>query len=579
MKFAGSVRLFAGILLLTFFLTLALAETAGAEPVDHAGYQQLREKNKGKLASPLRFIPTTEQAVIYTFGGLSKTQPLQDILQRMDEYQLRGTFFVSERELQRNADNVAMIAAHGQELAIGLRAEKTDGYYDFCAQIDRIRQTLRERYGVEANYVRLIMGPDSDELKEAVSAMGCMLFGQGLNVVQSKDKEAQTSDEVMKNIFGKWTTSLGRGELVYIRTDFYTKDTLAGDIMIAVKEKKIDNIAYRTYDDSPEINPENDSAYKVASIGDVMAARDKLYAYPVNPDAVPKELRPGYKAFTVTDANFDETFWQRYLGSPLVDSADRMLGFSREEMQKADKTGIVKTVADNTIFLTFDDWGNDDSINKLLYVLRKHHVTGTFFVITWNMPNNPNLLRAMAADGNEIGSHTNGHKAMAVRDAHNRQVPVLSDLDYAIDVRQAYEKLASVVGDVEVDGHYSLTRLLRPPTLAISRAGARAIFDAGYTYIVSGYESTEDYAQPSLQSLVTSMQHGVFDSRGRVRKGTVLVMHMSETAGFTPRALDILLTVNEQRAADDPAKFKVGRLSDYLTGNYSQRLAVTTEWP
>jgi peptidoglycan/xylan/chitin deacetylase (PgdA/CDA1 family) len=577
MKRSRGAGQFIGVLLLAFCFMLALVGVAGAEPADHAWYQQLRERNKGKLATPLRFIPTTEQAVVYTFGGLSKAQPLQDVLDRLDAYQMRGTFFVSERELQRNADHVAMIAAHGQELAIGLRAEKTDGYYDFCAQIDRIRQTLRERYGVEANYVRLIMGPDSDELKEAVSAMGCILFSQGLNMVQSKDKEAQTTDEVMKNIFGKWTTSLGRGEVVYIRTDFYTKDTLAGDIMIEVKEKKIDNIAYRTYDDTPETNPENDSAYRVASLGDVMAARDKLYAYPVNPAAIPAELRPGYQSFSVTNANFDEVFWQRYLGSPLVDSADRMLGFSREEMQKADKTGIVKTVTDNTIFLTFDDWGNDDSINKLLYVLRKHHVTGTFFVITWNMPNNPNLLRAMAADGNGIGSHTNGHKAMAVRDAHNRQVPVLSDLDYAIDVRQAYEKLASVVGDVEVDGHYSLTRLLRPPTLAISRAGARSIFDAGYTYIVSGYESTEDYAQPSLQSLVTSMQHGVFDSRGRVRKGTVLVMHMSETAGFTPRALDILLTVNEQRAADDPAKFKVGRLSDYLTGNYSQRRAVKKE--
>ena len=581
MKFCSRVRWLAGLTWLAVLIWMwavpGAMKLAEAEEGNTAQYQVLRQRNGGHLAERLRFIPTTDQAVIYTFGGLSKAQPLADILTRLDDNQMHGTFFVSERELQRNADNVAMIAAHGQELAIGLRAEKTDGFFDFCAQIDRIQTALRENYGVDTNYVRLVTGPDSDELKEAVSAMGCVLFGQGLNVVQSKHKDAQTTDEVMKDIFGKWTTSLGRGEIVYIRTDFYTKALLAGDMMMEVKAKKIDNIAYRTYDDTPELDPANDSAYRVASVGEVMANTDKLYTYPVNPDAVPAELRPGYKPFTVTDADFEDEFYKRYIGSPLVDANDRMIGFSRSEMDKADKTGMVKTVTDNTVFLTFDDWGNDDSINKLLYVLRKHHVTGTFFIITWNMPNNPNLLRAIAADGNEIGSHTNGHKAMAVRDKKNHQVPVLSNVDYAVDVRQAYEKLAATVGDVEVDGRYSLTRLMRPPTLAVSRAGVRSILEAGYTYIVSGYESTEDYEQPNLQALVTSMQHGVFDSKGRVRKGAVLVMHMSSTAGFTPRALDLLLTVNEQRPDTDPAKFKVGRLADYLTGDYSQRMRVNMD--
>ena len=50
-------------------------------------------------------------------------------------------------------------------------------------------------------------------------------------------------------------------------------------------------------------------------------------------------------------------------------------------MEQMDRTGIVKDVRDNTIFLTFDDWGTDASINHLLYVLRKHHAKGTFFII------------------------------------------------------------------------------------------------------------------------------------------------------------------------------------------------------
>ena len=575
MKMQRWLRRIVCLLLLCLLPLFGEIQTAAAADTgDLSYYEQLREQNAGQKAEHLRFIPTTKQAVIYTFGGLSRAGSVEDILQRLADNNMRGTFFVTERELQRNADTIAKIASSGQELAIGLRYTEEAGYADYCAQIDRIRSALRDRFGADSSVVRQMSGPlDAPELQEAVSAMGCMLLGQGLNVVQSKHKEAAAVSDVMPAIFGKWTTALGRGEIVYIRTDFYTNPTLAGDMMLAVKEEKIDNVAYRSYDDSPETNPQNDSAYTVAAVGDVLADTEKLYTYPI-PDlsVLPKELQPSYHAFTINENNFDQEFFKRYIGAPLVDESDRMLGFSSREMKQADKSGIVKTVTDSTVFLTFDDWGNDDSINKLLYVLRKHQVPATFFIITWNMPNNPNLLRAIAADGHEIGSHTNGHKAMAVRDAKDHQVPVMKDADYAADVTTAYEKLAGTVGDVVVDGRYSLTRLMRPPTLAVSRSGAKAILEAGYTFMVSGYASTEDYEAPTVQSLVGAMQEGIYTARGEVRQGSIIVMHMSGQANKTARALDLLLTANEQRSENDPRKFKVGRLADYLNEGYSQML-------
>lgn len=47
-------------------------------------------------------------------------------------------------------------------------------------------------------------------------------------------------------------------------------------------------------------------------------------------------------------------------------------------------------------------------------------------------------------------------------------------------------------------------------------------------------------------------------------------MHMSGTARFTPQALDIVLTQNELLREDDPRKFKVGYLTDYLVPGYDQ---------
>ena len=544
-----------------------------ANKVNPAAYSQLRKQNAGQLAEQQRFVKTTEKAVAFSFGGLSKTAPLQAILQQMHQDNMHGTFFVTERELQRNGNNIALIRSYGHDLGVGLRPVPNGNFSDYCAQIERIRRALADSYGVTNTNVVRLMSPAADDkpIREAVAAKGCFLAGQGLNVVQSKHKEAQSVDTVMPAIFGKWTSSLNRGEIVYVRTDFYTDDTLAAKLLAEIKKKKIDNIAYESYADKPGKGM-NDSGYRVASIQDLLSDKAEDWQT-VDLSTLPQKSQTDYRDVTVDEHNFHQEFYKRYIGAPQVSVTDRMLGFSRAEMEKSDRTGVVKTVHDNTVFLTFDDWGSDDSINKLLYVLQKHKVNATFFIITWNMPNNPNLLRAIALGGNEIGSHTNGHKAMAVQDDKGREVRMISDEDYKKDVELAYPKLAAVVGDVRLpSGRPALTRFLRPPTLAVSRRGCMDILNAGYTYIINGFGSSEDYSAVSMQSLVGIMNHVVHQPNGKVRPGSILIMHMSRTATLTARALDILLTNNEQLPDGDPAKFKVGLLGDYLTGDYSQMM-------
>ncbi len=550
-------------------MAFSLALSLLASPAMAADYGALRMANGGALAEQHRFLPTTEKAVILTFGGFSKEAPLRNILSYMQSEGLRGTFFVTEREIARNGNNLALIRSYGQELALGLVPLKDGRFEDYCAQLERLSAALNAKYGGHSNFVRIMSGGgDLEVMQEAVSAMGYELAGQGLNVVQSKHKEAQSPAEVMPNIFGKWTTSLNAGEIVYIRTDFYTNDELAAAMLKEIKEKKIDNIGYA--------EPEgNDSGYHTASLGDV-AARTQYHYEPVNEDDLPAEMLPGYGTDWVTEDNFREAFFSRYIGAPEVTSDDRMLGFSRSEMTGADKTGLVKNAADKTIFLTFDDWGNDDSINKILYVLRKHQVNGTFFIITRNMPNNPNLLRAIAADGNEIGSHTNNHVPMAKQDEHGRQVAVETEEEYREDVTSSYPKLLAVLGDMRLpSGRPALTRMLRPPTLAISRTGCKTILNAGFDYIVNGYGSTEDYDAVSMQSLVGIMNNIAHDEKGNVRRGAILIMHMSSTAKLTPKALDIFLTANDRLPEGHPGKFKVGLMGDYFTAGYDQRMKQT----
>ena len=548
-------------------------QESSEESAEKSAYAALRRKNRGHIAEKQRFICSTKPAVIFTFGGLSKEAPLLEILEEMKAQGMRGTFFVTERELSRNRRNIELIRAYGQELGIGLRPEEGAGFDDYCAQIERIREGLRA-YGQETNVVRQMSGADEPAIGEAVSAMGCILVGQGFNAVQSKHKDAQSPAEVMPDLFGRWTTSFNRGEIIYMRTDYYTHSSLAVELLRTLKREKVDNIAYTTHALPEERERERAaSGYACTSVLDVLGDTSALYTYPVDLATLPEEIRPYIRKEKLKGSAFSQEFYKRYVGAPEVGETDRMLGFSRMEMRRADRTGIVKTAPARTVFFTFDDWGSDDSINHLLAVLNKHRVHGTFFIITKNIHNNPNLVRAIVANGNEVGSHTDTHTPMCVQDKGGRNKAIMDEETYELDVRSSYEKLALTMGDMRLpSGRYALTRILRPPTLAVSRTGVASILHNGFDYVVNGSGSTEDYNAVSLESLVGILHRLTHEDDGSVKRGAILVMHMSATAMRTAPALDMLLTANDLLPDDHPGKFKVALLGDYLTADYDQRM-------
>ncbi len=468
--------------------TPAIPRKASYTAEDKARYEALREKNEGRLAPKERFLTTTAQKVVLTFGGLTRKESVEDILDHLDRMGVKATFFVTELELGKYTDTVREIAARGHELGLGLRTGTDGDFYETCAQIERLQKNMQCLLGVRPVIARQVFGTESPALL-----------------------------------------------------------------------------------DSPETNAENDSAYSMGAVREILGDEAHRWTYPVPEEKVLFSLRGRETKKTLDRSLFRHEFAKRYIGSPKVTETDRIRGFSEAEMEQMDHTGIVKDVRDNTIFLTFDDWGTDASINHLLYVLRKHHAKGTFFIITWNVKNNPNLLRAIAEDGHDIASHTNRHRPMVWQTAnYGGNMTPMTEEEYAEDVRLSYEELKKTVGDVMVDGKPALTHYFRPPTLAISKSGIRSIMDAGFSYIVSGYESTDDYATPSLQAMIGAISHGIYDEKGNVRKGSILIMHMTDKAEYTAEALDYILTVNDARDDDDPKKFKTGRLSDHLKEGYDQ---------
>ncbi len=530
----------------------------------------LRRQNNGALAAEEKIIFSTDPSVLFVFTGMTNKESAAAVLQALREVEGKGTFFVTEQELKRNADTIKNIKAAGQELGICIYPRPEEDFVDICADILRVKKILRDQYGIDTVLVKQFSGEIQDLTKEAVSALGCRLISSNMNVVQSRHKDSQSAEAILSDIMGPAVFSLGRGWLIGIRMDYYNRPGLAAELMLHLKRKKIDNIAYNAFDDVSGINPQNDSAYQLRSVSEVLAENDKLWSYPI-PEAKFAEgvRRRPLLPPNATHEELVEELSRRYLGKDDINTDDRTLGFTEKDFEKLDMTGTVKT-DENVIFLTFDDWGHDSAINPLLYVLRKHHTPATFFILTHNVIYNPNLLRAIAADGHDIASHTNLHKPMAVQDEKGNTQPTMSYEEMYSDMNTSYKRLASITGDlVHPDGRPVLTKLMRPPTLAISTMGVRAILENGYEFIVNGSTSTADYEAPSLASEVDTIKDGLY-YRGKVRKGAIFVMHMTASARFTANALDVILTENEKKADDDPTKFKVGLLSDYLKDGYSQ---------
>lgn len=568
----------AGVLVPAKQEAMAVPRKASYTAEDKARYEALREKNEGRIAPKKRFLTTTAQKVVLTFGGLTRKESVEDILDHLDRMGVKATFFVTELELRKHTDTVREIAARGHELGLGLRTGTDGDFYETCAQIERLQKNMQRLLGVRPVIARQVFGREIPTVNEAASAMGIELLGQTVSMVQTKDKEAKKVEDISDHLFGKFILAMGRGQIIYGRLDFLDDPTLTGGLLDWIKKNKVDSATYATLLDSPEMNAENDSAYSMGAVREVLGDEAHRWTYPVPEEKALFSLRGEEKRKPRTDRLFRHEFSARYIGSPKVTETDRIRGFSEAEMEQMDHTGIVKDVRDNTIFLTFDDWGTDVSINHLLYVLRKHHAKGTFFIITWNVKNNPNLLRAIAADGHDIASHTNRHRPMVWQTSnYGGNMTPMTEEEYAEDVRLSYEELQKTVGDVMVDGKPALTHYFRPPTLAISKSGIRSIMDAGFSYIVSGYESTDDYATPSLQAMIGAISHGIYDEKGNVRKGSILIMHMTDKAKYTAEALDYILTVNDARDDNDPKKFKMGRLSEYLKEGYDQSRETTED--
>lgn len=540
--------------------------------------QQLRVKNAGRLATQTNMVYTTQKALSYTFTGISNQEVVSDVLDKLDTLGAKGTFFVTGEETVRYSAVIKKISDAGHEIEICLNPEEGEDFATVAKKILTIQKAVHKICGQTPTLVRcayLINMPE--EMLEAISSTGCRVIWQKISFVSSSAGKQGTFKEVKNYIYNKGNISAERGSIIFFRLDFYDDPSLVGKLIVNYTKSRVASISYKD-------NGKAVSEYHIVPLRELINGK-KAYTYPVISDRILPALKDKIYSGHLANLNAEgllNTLSERYIGNPDISASTTLPGFSEEELERLDKSGVF--TEDKVIFLTFDDWGSDKPVNQILYVLKKYNVKASFFVRTNHIEGNPNLLRAIAEEGHDIASHTDQHLPFAnyisgtAEDGSSMEGDVTSVYtnitekeadEQRKDIKLSYEKLESVIGDVLVDGRPALTTFFRPPTLAMSKRGMEAILDMGFSYIISGDFSTHDYEEASSKTLADTLQNGVVNEEGSthtLQNGSIVVLHMSDDTDtpnqsndLTAEALDIAI----------PKLLKQGyhfaRLSDYLT--------------
>ncbi|MBN8847612.1 MULTISPECIES: glycosyltransferase [unclassified Sphingomonas] len=164
------------------------------------------------------------------------------------------------------------------------------------------------------------------------------------------------------------------------------------------------------------------------------------------------------------------------------------------------------------IALTFDDGPDATWTPKILDILEREHVPGTFFVIGENALQHPQLLRRIVADGSEIGNHTYTHPNLAL--SGERTVDL--ELNTTQRLVQAYTGRSMTLfrapyfGDAE-------------PTTADEIGPALIAQQHGYT-VVGLHVDPNDWQRPGTQTIIREVLSQV-DAVSPDRSANVVLLH------------------------------------------------------
>lgn len=162
------------------------------------------------------------------------------------------------------------------------------------------------------------------------------------------------------------------------------------------------------------------------------------------------------------------------------------------------------------VALTFDDGFNPVALRQILAILKREHVTATFFPYGWAVHRNSSGWHKVAAAGYPIGNHTLSHAILS-----------------ALTPAQVTDQMVRGRHTIDLYSGAASVNLMRPPGGKFTAATERAIAMAGYDTMVLWDIDTADWKGFSAATIRARAIRGT--------NGSIVLMHAGPLN--TPKAL------------------------------------------
>lgn len=165
-----------------------------------------------------------------------------------------------------------------------------------------------------------------------------------------------------------------------------------------------------------------------------------------------------------------------------------------------DYNGIYHGDLENKVlYLTFDEGYENGYTGPILDTLKNNNIKATFFLTSYFIDENPDLVKRMVAEGHTVGNHSDNHLAMSTlteeKSSFNNELKVVED------------KFFKVTGK-------NIDKFFRPPMGEYSEKSLKLVNDLGYTTVFwsFAYRDWDINNQPTEESakdkIVSSFHNG-----------------------------------------------------------------------
>lgn len=181
----------------------------------------------------------------------------------------------------------------------------------------------------------------------------------------------------------------------------------------------------------------------------------------------------------------------------------------------------------NQIAITFDiSWG-EINVKPILEILKAESIKATFFLSSPWAEQKQALVKEIAAQGHEIGSHGRRHV----------DLNTLSEADLIKELDLSKAVLEELTGQK--------INLLRPPNGAYDNKVISVANGQGYKVIQWSVDSL-DWLKPGPEAIINNIINGRSKNKG-ASPGDILLFHASDSAPDTPKALPAILKILKEK--------------------------------